>query len=77
MAKSKKTDTELVTEYIQKLDPELGKLIASPGEGTDAAQALGAFADVYMTWGVYVTLTAAVVLFFLSPILKKGMHGIQ
>jgi hypothetical protein len=27
MAKTKKTDKELVTEYIQKLDPEMGKLI--------------------------------------------------
>lgn len=63
--------------FAHKIAAQLGKIIASPGEGTDAATALGAFADVYMTWGVYVTLGAAAVLFFLSPILKKWMHGIQ
>ncbi|MBI5914859.1 MAG: MFS transporter [Bacteroidetes bacterium] len=63
--------------FGHKVAGELGKAIASPGEGTDAATALKAFADVYMFWGVYVTLGAAALLFLLSPILKKWMHGIQ
>ncbi len=63
--------------FAHKIAGELGKQIASPGEGSDAAASLKAFADVYMVWGVYVTLGAAVLLFLLSPILKKWMHGIQ
>jgi proton-dependent oligopeptide transporter, POT family len=63
--------------FAHKIAGELGKAIASPQEGTDAATALGAFADVYMQWGVYITLGAAALLLLLSPILKKWMHGIQ
>jgi POT family proton-dependent oligopeptide transporter len=63
--------------FAHKIAGELGKMIASPGEGGDAASALQAFVDVYMNWGVYVTLGAAVLLLLLSPILKKWMHGIQ
>ncbi len=63
--------------FAHKIAGELGKQIASPAEGSDAATALGQFADVYMQWGVYVTLSAAAVLLILSPILKKWMHGIQ
>jgi proton-dependent oligopeptide transporter, POT family len=63
--------------FAHKIAGELGKQIASPAEGSDAATALGQFADVYMQWGVYVTLGAAAVLLILSPILKKWMHGIQ
>jgi POT family proton-dependent oligopeptide transporter len=63
--------------FAHKIAGELGKQIASPAEGTDAATALGAFADVYMQWGVYITLAAAAVLLLISPILKKWMHGVQ
>lgn len=63
--------------FAHKLAGELGKMIASPGEGVDNATALKAYADVYMLWGVYVVLGAAVVLLILSPFLKKWMHGIH
>ena len=63
--------------FAHKIAGELGKLIASPGEGADPATALKAFADVYMLWGVYVVLGAALVLLLLSPILKKWMHGVH
>jgi len=32
---------------------------------------------VYMQWGVYITIGAALVLLLLSPILKKWMHGVH
>ncbi|MFC2123742.1 peptide MFS transporter [Bacteroidota bacterium] len=63
--------------FAHKIAGVLGQMIASPGNGTDRDTALGAYADVYMTWGVYVVLGAAVVLLILSPILKKWMHGIH
>ena len=63
--------------FAHKIAGELGKLIATPGEGADAATSLQAFADVYMTWGVYVVLGAAGVLLILTPLLKKWMHGIN
>jgi proton-dependent oligopeptide transporter, POT family len=63
--------------FAHKIAGELGKMIATPTEGGDAATALKAFADVYMNWGVYVTLAAAGLLLLLSPILKKWMHGIH
>ncbi len=63
--------------FAHKIAGELGKLIASPGEGAQPAEALQAFADVYLMWGVYVVLGAAAVLLLLSPILKKWMHGIH
>ena len=63
--------------FAHKIAGKLGQMIAEPGESTDAATALRAFSDVYMTWGVYVVLTAAVLLLLLSPILKKWMHGIH
>jgi POT family proton-dependent oligopeptide transporter len=63
--------------FAHKIAGELGKLIATPHEGADAATALKAFSDVYMNWGVYVTLGAATLLLLLSPVLKKWMHGIH
>ncbi len=63
--------------FAHKIAGELGKLIAEPGEGASSADALKAFADVYMMWGVYVVLGAAVLLLLLSPFLKKWMHGVH
>lgn len=63
--------------FAHKIAGELGKMIATPSDGGDAGTALKAFADVYMNWGVYVTLAAAALLLLLSPILKKWMHGIH
>ncbi len=63
--------------FAHKIAGELGKRIAEPHEGATNADVMSAFADVYLTWGVYVVLAAAVVLLLLSPILKKWMHGIQ
>ncbi|MEK7256783.1 MAG: MFS transporter, partial [Bacteroidota bacterium] len=64
--------------FAHKIAGELGKMIAAGAvSGADAATELGAFADVYMTWGIYVVLGASVILLLLSPILKKWMHGIN
>lgn len=63
--------------FAHKIAGELGKLIAEPGADADPATTLSAFANVYMTWGVYVVLGAAALLLLLSPMLKKWMHGIQ
>jgi POT family proton-dependent oligopeptide transporter len=63
--------------FAHKIAGELGKMIAAPGADADAATTLNAFADVYLTWGVYVVLGAAVILLLLTPILKKWMHGIH
>ncbi|HMQ48281.1 MAG TPA: oligopeptide:H+ symporter [Saprospiraceae bacterium] len=68
----------LSISFAHKIAGELGKQIASGGgESVDAATALKGYADVYMTWGVYITLGAAVILLLLSPILKRWMHGIN
>ncbi|MBK6903705.1 MAG: MFS transporter [Saprospirales bacterium] len=63
--------------FAHKIAGELGKLIAAPGEDTSSATALKAFADVYLMWGVYVVLAAAVLLLLLTPFLKKWMHGVN
>ncbi|MAT53125.1 MAG: MFS transporter [Saprospirales bacterium] len=67
--------------FAHKIAGALGQAIShgegANGEPVDAAHALGAFADVYMTWGVYVVLACAALLLLLSPILKKWMHGIH
>jgi POT family proton-dependent oligopeptide transporter len=63
--------------FAHKIAGELGKIIASPGEGADAVTAVKAFSDVYLTWGVYVVLGAAVLLLLLSPVLKRWMHGVH
>jgi POT family proton-dependent oligopeptide transporter len=38
---------------------------------------LQSFIDVYMNWGVYIVLGVAAILFFISPTLKKWMHGVH
>ncbi|MCB9274463.1 MAG: MFS transporter [Lewinellaceae bacterium] len=64
--------------FAHKIAGELGKLIAEePHHGTDHSEALKAFADVYMVWGVYVVIGAAVLLLLLTPFLKKWMHGVH
>jgi proton-dependent oligopeptide transporter, POT family len=63
--------------FAHKIAGELGKLIAEPSEHVHPTDALRAFADVYLVWGVYVVLGIAVILLILSPILKKWMHGVN
>jgi proton-dependent oligopeptide transporter, POT family len=63
--------------FAHKIAGELGKIIAEPGADADAASTLNAFADVYMTWGVYVVLGAAGLLLLFTPLLKKWMHGVH
>jgi len=63
--------------FAHKIAGFLGQEIAQPGEGTDRAAALKGFADVYLHWGVFIVLGAAVLLLILSPILKKWMHGVH
>ncbi len=63
--------------FAHKIAGFLGQLIATPTGDTSKEAALATFADVYMTWGVYVVLAAAAFLFILSPLLRKWMHGIH
>ncbi len=62
--------------FAHKIAAKLGQDISGSGS-TDAAGAVQAYVDVYMQWGVYITLGAAAVLLLISPILKKWMHGVQ
>jgi POT family proton-dependent oligopeptide transporter len=63
--------------FGHKIGGYLGKLIASPPEGATKAMELQGFIDVYMNWGVYIVLGVAAILFFISPTLKKWMHGVH
>ena len=64
--------------FAHKIAGNLGKMIATPtGVEMTPTDELNAFMNVYLNWGVYVVLAAAVVLLLLSPILKKWMHGIN
>ena len=66
-----------------KIAGEIGKLTAV-GHGSDLdpseltpASTLSIYTDTYLTWGVFVVLGAAALLFFLVPTLRKWMHGIH
>ena len=61
----------------QKVAGFLGQLIASPQNESGRTAELLSFSHIYIVWGVYVVLGAAFVLFILSPILRKWMHGIH
>jgi POT family proton-dependent oligopeptide transporter len=67
----------LSISFAHKIAGKLGQMIATPGDGAAPAEALSAYINVYVTWGVYITLGAAAVLFLLSPWLKKWMHGVH
>ncbi|MBK9271233.1 MAG: MFS transporter [Saprospiraceae bacterium] len=67
----------LSISFAHKIAGKLGQMIAAPGNDAAPAEALSAYVDVYMTWGVYITLGAAALLFVLSPWLKKWMHGVH
>ncbi len=67
----------LSISFGHKIAGYLGQLIAAPGEGEVApAQALQGYIDVYMQWGVQITLAAALLLLILSGFLKRRMHGV-
>ena len=68
----------------------LGQLIAKSKEAAAEAAATGgeavaqtpmeelvSYTDVYALWGVFVVVGAAIVLFALSFVLKRWMHGIN
>ena len=63
--------------FAHKIAGTLGQLIAGPGGEVSRDTALRAFSEVYLTWGVYVVLGAALLLLILSPLLRKWMHGIH
>ncbi|MCX8020362.1 MAG: peptide MFS transporter [Chitinophagaceae bacterium] len=63
--------------FAHKIAGYLGQLIAAPKENASREQALYGFANIYMTWGVWIVLGAAALLFILSPMLKKWMHGVN
>ena len=62
-----------------KLAGEIGKMTTSQDLDSGAApvDTLVAYTSTYQTWGVYVVLGTALVLFFLVPLLKKWMSGIH
>lgn len=57
----------------------IGTLTASDDlkEGASALDTLGIYSQTYLTWGVYIVLGAAAILFLLVPQLRKWMHGIH
>jgi POT family proton-dependent oligopeptide transporter len=63
--------------FAHKIAGFLGQLIAGPGGEVSADTALASFSNVYLLWGVYVVLAAALLLLILSPLLRKWMHGIH
>jgi POT family proton-dependent oligopeptide transporter len=63
--------------FAHKIGGILGQLIAEPKADDSRETILSGFADVYMTWGVWIVLGAAALLLLLSPILKKWMHGVH
>lgn len=67
----------LSISFAHKIAGKLGQMIASPGNGATPAEALSGYIDVYLTWGVFITLGAAILLLALSPLLKKWMHGVH
>ena len=58
---------------------QIGKLSAAENLPEDASplDTLTLYSETYLTWGVFVVLGAAAVLFFLVPTLRKWMHGIH
>ena len=63
--------------FAHKIAGILGQLIAAPSEEASRESALGGFSGIYMTWGVWIVLSAAAILLLLSPVLKKWMHGVH
>ncbi|MEL6698393.1 MAG: peptide MFS transporter [Bacteroidota bacterium] len=58
---------------------QIGKLAAveNVGENISKMETLTLYSSTYLTWGVYVVLGAAALLFVLVPLLRKWMHGIH
>jgi POT family proton-dependent oligopeptide transporter len=63
--------------FAHKIAGILGQLIASPGTDMTRDGALNMFSQVYLEWGVYVVLGAALLLLFITPLLRRWMHGIH
>jgi POT family proton-dependent oligopeptide transporter len=63
--------------FAHKIAGILGQLIAAPNEDTSRDAALAAFSTVYLEWGVYIVLGAALLLLALTPLLRRWMHGIH
>jgi POT family proton-dependent oligopeptide transporter len=69
----------LATAYSEFVAVQLAKLAAIDtvnGAVTDIGAALASYTELFTSL-LYVGLGAAAVLFLLSPILKKMMHGIH
>jgi POT family proton-dependent oligopeptide transporter len=63
--------------FAHKIAGFLGQIIAAPNEDTSRDAALAAFSAVYLEWGVYIVLGAALLLLALTPLLRRWMHGIH
>ncbi len=63
--------------FAHKIAGILGQIIATPNADTSRDAALSAFANVYLEWGVYIVLGAALLLLMLTPLLRRWMHGIH
>jgi POT family proton-dependent oligopeptide transporter len=68
----------LSSSFAHNVGGIIAALTANPGEGgeVDAAKGLQIYSDVFSSIG-WVALGAAVIVFALSPLLKKWMHGIR
>jgi POT family proton-dependent oligopeptide transporter len=63
--------------FAHKVAGFLGQMIAAPSEDASREAAMNGYANIYMTWGVWVVLGAAAILLILTPMLKKWMHGVN
>ncbi|NQX91199.1 MAG: peptide MFS transporter [Flavobacteriales bacterium] len=67
----------LSISFAHELAVYLGKQTSSPDENATAQATLDLFSGVYLQWGVYTVMGAAVLLLILTPVLKKWMGDIN
>ena len=62
-----------------KMAGKIGELTASEdlGENATSIETLEVYSSTYLTWGIFVVGSAALLLFFMVPTLRKWMHGIH
>lgn len=69
----------LSISLANKMAGKIGELTAGSnlGENATSIETLEVYSSTYLTWGVFVVGSAALVLFFLVPTLRKWMNGIH
>ncbi|MBL4708119.1 MAG: MFS transporter [Flavobacteriales bacterium] len=69
----------LSISLANKMAGKIGELTAGNGLGENATsiETLEVYSSTYLTWGVFVVGSAALILFLLVPTLRKWMNGIH